>query len=57
MGDDAEAKLEIHEVLYQYCRSMDRMDAALALDCFEPDARVLDRAGAPIPGLFAAGER
>jgi hypothetical protein len=40
MGDDAEAKLEIHEVLYQYCRSMDRMDAALALDCFEPDGEL-----------------
>ena len=35
-----EDKLEIHETLYRYCRSMDRMDAPLALDCFWPDANL-----------------
>jgi hypothetical protein len=32
--------LAIHETLYRYCRSMDRMDAPLALDCFWPDAEL-----------------
>ncbi len=35
-----EDKLEIHETLYRYCQSMDRMDAPLALDCFWPDAKL-----------------
>jgi hypothetical protein len=34
----ADDTLEIHEILYNYCRSMDRMDAPLALDCFWPEA-------------------
>lgn len=28
----------IQQVLYRYCRAMDRMDAPLTLSCFEPDA-------------------
>ncbi|MBI1181191.1 MAG: hypothetical protein GC201_11585 [Alphaproteobacteria bacterium] len=36
----AEDKLEIHETIYRYCRSMDRMDAPLALDCFWPEANL-----------------
>ena len=30
--------IDIQQVLHRYCRSMDRMDAELALSCFEPDA-------------------
>lgn len=31
---------EIHQVLARYCRGMDRMDAELTLECFEPDAHL-----------------
>lgn len=40
MAGRADDTLEIHETLYRYCRSMDRMDAPLALDCFWPDANL-----------------
>lgn len=36
--DDAAATVAIQQVLFRYCRSMDRMDADLALGCFEPEA-------------------
>jgi hypothetical protein len=39
--DDAEAALvhsAVTQVLYRYCRGMDRMDADLTRTCFEPDA-------------------
>ena len=36
-----EDKLAIQEVLWRYCRAMDRMDAPLALGCFEPDAELV----------------
>ena len=32
--------LAIVQVLYQYCRGVDRMDAELTLDCFEPEAQL-----------------
>jgi len=38
--DRAAATVAIQQVLYRYCRSMDRMDADLALSCFEPDAEL-----------------
>ena len=34
----ATATIAIQQVLYRYCRSMDRMDAGLALACFDPAA-------------------
>ena len=36
----AATTVAIQQVLYRYCRSMDRMDADLALSCFEPDAEL-----------------
>ena len=30
--------LDIQQVIYRYCRSMDRMDEQLTLSCFEPEA-------------------
>ena len=35
---DSGAIVAIQQVLFRYCRSMDRMDADLALGCFEPQA-------------------
>ncbi len=38
--DDLLAKQEITEVIFLYCRCMDRCDAEMAKDIFHPDARV-----------------
>lgn len=36
----ADDHLAIQQVLHRYCRAMDRMDAELTLECFEPEARM-----------------
>ena len=38
--DHVIATHEIQQVLARYCRGMDRMDADLTLECFEPDAHL-----------------
>jgi hypothetical protein len=34
-------QLAIIQVLYQYCRGIDRMDRQMTLDCFDPGARLV----------------
>jgi hypothetical protein len=38
--DQVIATHDIQQVLARYCRGMDRMDADLTLECFEPDAHL-----------------